>query len=96
MQLDIRRLVSVLILFIFFSLSYELTALGSESESSQRATAKSERKQPPSGTAESVTPPLGENAYCDKGNVAHFGDKDGPAELPKTCYYTGMDGTPSI
>lgn len=40
-------------------------------------------------------PPEGENAYCDKGNVAKFGEKDGPAELPKTCYYTGLDGTPS-
>jgi hypothetical protein len=40
-------------------------------------------------------PPAGENAYCDKGNVAKFGEKDGPAELPKTCYYTGLDGTPS-
>ncbi|MGA9642620.1 MAG: hypothetical protein WBQ72_14580 [Terriglobales bacterium] len=37
----------------------------------------------------------GENAYCGKGDVAHFGDKDGPAELPQTCYYTGLDGTPS-
>jgi hypothetical protein len=27
--------------------------------------------------------------------VPKFGDKDGPAELPKTCYYTGLDGTPS-
>jgi hypothetical protein len=41
------------------------------------------------------TPPTSENAYCDKGNVPHFGDKDGPAELPKACYYTGLDGTPS-
>jgi hypothetical protein len=40
-------------------------------------------------------PPEGENAYCDIGNVAKFGEKDGPAELPKTCYYTGLDGTPS-
>lgn len=40
-------------------------------------------------------PPTGENAYCDKGDLAHFGDKDGPAQLPKACYYTGIDGTPS-
>jgi hypothetical protein len=40
-------------------------------------------------------PPTEENAYCGKGNVAHFGAKDGPAELPQTCYYTGLDGTPS-
>ena len=39
--------------------------------------------------------PTGENAYCGKGDVPQFGDKDGPAEPPKTCYYTGMDGTPS-
>ena len=42
-----------------------------------------------------VSPPTGENAYCGKGNVAKFGDKDGVAELPKTCYYTALDGTPS-
>src|SRR5208282_5966756 len=42
-----------------------------------------------------VDAPQGENAYCDKGNVAKFGEKDGPADLPRTCYYTGMDGTPS-
>lgn len=39
--------------------------------------------------------PIDENAYCGKGNVPRFGDKDGPAELPKRCYYTAMDGTPS-
>src|ERR1700676_2459071 len=40
-------------------------------------------------------PPTGENAYCGKGSVAQFGAKDGIAELPKACYYTGPDGTPS-
>jgi hypothetical protein len=40
-------------------------------------------------------PPTGENAYCGKGNIAQFGAKDGIAELPKTCYYTALDGTPS-
>ena len=40
-------------------------------------------------------PPTGENAYCDKGNVARFGAKDGIAELPKACFYTALDGTPS-
>lgn len=39
--------------------------------------------------------PTGENAYCSKGNVPQFGDKDGPAELPKTCFYTALDATPS-
>jgi len=39
--------------------------------------------------------PDDENAYCGKGNVPHFGEKDGPAELPKSCYYTAIDGTPS-
>src|ERR1700691_333078 len=47
---------------------------------------------PPSAAA---APPIGENAYCIKGNVAQFGDKDGPAELPKSCYYTALEGTPS-
>ena len=45
--------------------------------------------------AAAVGPPIAENAYCGKGDVARFGDKDGPAELPKACYYTGLDGTPS-
>jgi hypothetical protein len=42
-----------------------------------------------------AAPPTGENAYCGKGNVARFGARDGVAELPKTCYYTALDGTPS-
>ncbi len=45
--------------------------------------------------AAAAAPPTGENAYCAKGDVPQFGDKDGPAELPKACYYTAMDGTPS-
>jgi hypothetical protein len=45
--------------------------------------------------AVAAAPPTGENAYCAKGNVPQFGGKDGPAEPPRTCYYTGMDGTPS-
>jgi hypothetical protein len=45
--------------------------------------------------AMAAAPPTGENAYCGKGNVAQFGSKDGVAELPKACYYTGLDGTPS-
>jgi hypothetical protein len=47
-----------------------------------------------SGTG-STPPPIGENAYCGKSNVPKFEEKDGPAQLPKSCYYTGMDGTPS-
>lgn len=39
--------------------------------------------------------PTGENAYCAKGNAARFGENDGPAELPKTCFYTALDATPS-
>lgn len=42
-----------------------------------------------------VAPPTSENAYCAKGDKPQFGDKDGPAQLPTACYYTGMDGTPS-
>ena len=45
--------------------------------------------------ASATAPPTGENAYCGKGDVPRFGDKDGPADLPKSCYYTGLDGTPS-
>jgi hypothetical protein len=40
-------------------------------------------------------PPISENAYCGKGDVPKFGEKDGPAQLPTSCYYTGLDGTPS-
>ena len=50
---------------------------------------------PPSSAAANLAPPTGENAYCGKGDVAQFGEKDGVAELPKTCYYTALDGTPS-
>src|ERR1039457_1968203 len=46
-------------------------------------------------SALAAAPPTGENAYCGKGNVAEFGAKDGVAELPKACYYTALDGTPS-
>ena len=46
-------------------------------------------------SAWAAAPPTGENAYCGKGNVAQFGAKDGVAELPKACYYTALDGTPS-
>jgi hypothetical protein len=42
-------------------------------------------------------PPVNsENRYCGLGNVPRFpGLFDGPAELPTSCYYTGLDGTPS-
>ncbi|MFZ3265300.1 MAG: hypothetical protein WA172_14945 [Terriglobales bacterium] len=45
--------------------------------------------------AATTTPPTSENAYCGKGDVPKFGEKDGPAQLPQSCYYTGLDGTPS-
>ena len=38
-----------------------------------------------------------ENRYCGKGNIPNFsGEMDGPAQLPTSCYYTGIDGTPSL
>lgn len=40
-------------------------------------------------------PPISENAYCGKGDIPKFEAKDGPAQLPTSCYYTGLDGTPS-
>jgi hypothetical protein len=43
--------------------------------------------------AAASAPPTGENAYCGKGDVPNFGAKDGPAQLPTSCYYTGLDGT---
>src|ERR1700681_2669715 len=42
-----------------------------------------------------TAPATGENAYCAKGNASQFGDKDGIAQLPQACFYTGLDGTPS-
>lgn len=67
-----------------------LTTAWGQSGSSARA-----KVAEPTRLTVASTPPEGENAYCDKGNIAKFGAKDGPAELPKTCYYTGLDGTPS-
>ncbi|MGD0414424.1 MAG: hypothetical protein ABSA80_03625 [Terriglobales bacterium] len=67
-----------------------LTPAWDQSAASTRAKATE-----PARFTVAATPPVGENAYCDRGNVAKFGEKDGPAELPKTCYYTGLDGTPS-
>jgi len=58
------------------------------------ANAKGKAAEPARFTV-ATRPPETENAYCAKGNIANFGEKDGPAELPKTCYYTGLDGTPS-
>jgi hypothetical protein len=51
--------------------------------------------QTPAKDPTQVLVPTGENAYCAKGNVPEFGEYDGPAELPKTCYYTALDATPS-
>lgn len=49
----------------------------------------------PTAAGAANTLPIGENAYCEKGDVPQFGEKDGPAQLPKSCYYTGLEGTPS-
>ncbi len=44
--------------------------------------------------AAAVTGP--DNIYCAAGNVARFGSSiDGPASLPKQCFYTAMSATPS-
>ncbi len=38
--------------------------------------------------------PGADNRYCGKGNKPQFGaTSDGPAALPSTCFYTGLDGT---
>lgn len=37
-----------------------------------------------------------DNRYCGVGNVPKFGaTQDGPAQLPKSCLYTAISGTPS-
>ena len=48
----------------------------------------------PAGVAHQP-PSQADNRYCGKGDVPHFGGKDGSAEPPRTCFYTGLDGTPS-
>lgn len=37
----------------------------------------------------------GDNLYCRPGDVPHFGSHDGPAALPQSCFYTGLEATPS-
>lgn len=37
----------------------------------------------------------GENAYCAIGDKWTGPSSDGPAAMPQTCIYTGLDGTPS-
>ncbi len=51
--------------------------------------------QPLWSAAVSTAPRMGENAYCERGDVPKFEAKDGPAQLPTSCYYTATDGTPS-
>ena len=36
-----------------------------------------------------------DNRYCDPGNHAKFGDSDGPAALPRSCFFTASSATPS-
>ena len=36
-----------------------------------------------------------DNLYCGPGNVANFGISDGPAALPRACFYTALHATPS-
>jgi len=37
-----------------------------------------------------------DNRYCGAGNITKFGaTQDGPAQLPKSCIYTAVSGTPS-
>ena len=35
------------------------------------------------------------NKYCSGGNIPSFGASDGPAQLPRSCYYTALSATPS-
>jgi len=43
----------------------------------------------------SPAPLSGENSYCAKGDAWTGPATDGPAQLPKRCIYTALDGTPS-
>jgi hypothetical protein len=46
-------------------------------------------------TSSSSTMPTGENAYCANGDIWTGAASDGPAQLPRGCIYTGLDGSPS-
>ena len=48
---------------------------------------------PPAGGVSVV--PVDENAYCAKGDIWTGPATDGPANLPRACVYTGLDGSPS-
>jgi hypothetical protein len=36
-----------------------------------------------------------DNTYCARDGTPNFGSKDGPAELPQSCFYTALNATPS-
>ena len=62
------------------------------------STAESARSAPVSAAATSspsIAMPTGENAFCAKGDIWTGATSDGPAELPRGCVYTGLDGSPS-
>jgi len=41
-------------------------------------------------------PPTGaDNRYCNVGNVPNFSGNDGPAQMPQSCLYTALSGTPA-
>lgn len=46
-------------------------------------------------TSSSSTMPTGENAYCAKDDTWTGATSDGPADLPRGCVYTALDGSPS-
>ena len=58
------------------------------------ATITSKAVHTPSNTPP-PTPLRSENFYCAKGDVWTGPATDGPAQLPKRCIYTALDGTPS-
>lgn len=88
-------LVGTVLVIGFVSLlqiSVSVAAQSGHQEKERQAGATQEVTRAPRSAA---GPAIDENAYCGKGNVPKFGAKDGPAELPKACYYTAMDGTPA-
>ena len=61
------------------------------------AIANAAHAAPPSAAATSSTStmPTAENAYCAKGDIWTDATADGPADLPRGCVYTSLDGSPS-
>ena len=70
-----------------------MITVASNQDASKSAGSRANAAAPVTSPATSLG---GENVYCGKGDVWIGPATDGPAQLPKRCIYTGLDGTPSL